>query len=132
MPLPRAASVAFEIIWSVSRPGLTRRGTTPEYSAVRRSTSGWGLAATTGMGGRALLQRSAVVPDSVKAMISLAWISAAVDAAAWAIALPTSPGSRQIWRARSYEGCFWAARQMRAIARTASTGWAPIEVSWDS
>ena len=101
MPLTRAASVAFEIIWSVSRPGLTSSGTTPEYSAVRRSTSGCGLAATTGIGGRALLQRNAVVPDSVKAMINLAWISAAVAAAAWAIALPTSPGSRQIWRARS-------------------------------
>ena len=101
MPLARAASVALAIIWSVSLPGLTRRGTTPEYRAVRRRTSGWGLAATIGIGGRALLQRSAVVPDSVKAMITLAWISAAVAAAAWAIALPTSPGSRQIWRARS-------------------------------
>src|SRR5207249_1548354 len=96
MPLTRAASVAFEIIWSVSRPGLTSSGTTPEYSAVRRSTSGCGLAATTGIGCRALLQRSAVVPDSVKAMINLAWISAAVAAAAWASALPTSPGSLQL------------------------------------
>src|SRR5207237_4539353 len=85
-----------------------------------------------GIGGLALLHRNAVVPDSVNAMITLACSSAAVEAAAWAIALPTWPGSRQIWRARSYVGCFCAARQIRAIARTASTGWAPTDVSWDS
>src|SRR4029077_11026994 len=85
-----------------------------------------------GIGGRALLHRRAVVPDSVKAMITRAWSSVAVAAAAWAIALPTWPGSRQIWRARSKAGCFWAARQILAIARTASTGWAPTEVSWES
>src|SRR5256886_17075985 len=98
MPLARAASVALAIIWSVSLPGLTRRGTTPEYRAVRRRTSGCGLAATIGIGGRALLQRSAVVPDSVKAMITLAWISAAGAAAPGAGGLPPPPGSRQILR----------------------------------
>jgi len=68
---------------------------------VRRSTSSCGLAATTGIGGRALLQRRAVVPDSVKAMITLACSSVAVEAAAWAIALPTCPGSRHTCRARA-------------------------------
>src|SRR5207237_8556056 len=85
-----------------------------------------------GIGGLALLHRNAVVPDSVNAMITLACSSAAVEAAAWAIALPTWPGSRQIWRARSYVGCFCAARQIRAMARTGPTGWAPTDVSWDS
>src|SRR5207245_2420741 len=42
------------------------------------------------------------------------------------------PGSGQIWGARSEAGCFGAARQIRAIARTASTGWAPTDVSLDS
>src|SRR5437879_12383386 len=83
-----------------------------------------------GIGGLALLHRSAVVPDSVNAMITLACSSAAVEAAAWAIALPTWPGSRQIWRARSYVGCVCAARQVRAIARTASTGSAPTDAPW--
>src|SRR5438132_13639256 len=81
-----------------------------------------------GIGGLALLHRSAVVPDSVNAMITLACSSAAVEAAAWAIALPTWPGSRQIWRARPYVACFCAARQIRAIARTASTGLASTDV----
>src|SRR5712692_683209 len=99
MPASRAAWVAFATIWSVSLPGLTWSGMTPEYSAVRRRTSRCGLAAMIGIGGRALLHRRAVVPDSVKAMITRAWSSVAVAAAAWAIALPTWPGSRQIWRA---------------------------------
>src|SRR6266508_2516387 len=132
MPLRTAASVAFAIISSVSRPGLTSRGTTPEYSAVRRSTSGCGLAAMIGIGGLALLQRRAVVPDSVKAMMTRASSSVAVEAAACAIALPTWPGSRQNWRARSKAGCFCAAWQIRAIARSASTGCAPTDVSCES
>ena len=92
--------MALATISSVSRPGLTSSGTTPEYRAVFRRTSAFGLAAMIGTEGRALLQRRAVVPDSVNAMIRRALSSSALAAAACAIALPTSPGSRQIWRWR--------------------------------
>ncbi len=55
---------------------------TPEYSAVLRRTSGCGLAAITGTRGLALLHLSAVVPDSVNAMMTRAPSSSAVVAAA--------------------------------------------------
>src|ERR1700693_1809795 len=106
-------------MWSVSLPGLTSRGMTPEYRAVLRSTSGCGLAATTGTRGLALLHLSAVVPDSVKAMITRAPSSSAVVAAAWAIALPICPGSRHGWRARSHVGWGCAARHVRDLGGAA-------------